>query len=495
MNERQLLRVNKILFEALTVCTIFILIGLVSQLTMSDLAPIQSIIPLGMAIVFYIGDIAVFLTKRKEDLLAKYTVVTYGVLYVTMLLTAGSNTTYPYMMPILLVMVCYLNVKRLAVMVGVFVAANAIKIAAIVLSTPAEGMVGVIETIMVETIITLLFSFVALKGVKSIRKFFEEYSHKVTSSADTIQGIADQVLLGSRNVKAEITRGQEQMEQIEQSITSIHESVQDISLGVNNSTEAIGKQTVMTTEIQGMIDNIYTQTDDVNRIAEQCENMIDEGNQTVEQLQKEAKRAKKSGNAMKEAAAEMTRQSESVRDIIDMILNISSQTNLLALNASIEAARAGEAGRGFAVVADEIRKLAEQTKDATESISDILDVLAGDTDVVTAKIQETVRISENQQELIQDTKQKFESIRSGIQRLSQNVEGVSQEMHNLKESNNRIVNEITNLSATSQEISANAEGATGFSRDCVQQVDDFVQLLSKIAEEIYRMADIKDAEV
>lgn len=65
----------------------------------------------------------------------------------------------------------------------------------------------------------------------------------------------------------------------------------------------------------------------------------------------------------------LTKVSDEIGEIVNVIGQVASQTRPLALNATIEAARAGDAGKGFAVVASEVKNLASQTSEATDRIA------------------------------------------------------------------------------------------------------------------------------
>ncbi|WP_281727859.1 methyl-accepting chemotaxis protein [Sphingopyxis sp. PAMC25046] len=74
-----------------------------------------------------------------------------------------------------------------------------------------------------------------------------------------------------------------------------------------------------------------------------------------------------------ERAAALKAESQSIEQMLALIIDMASRTNMLALNAGIEAARAGEAGRGFAVVASEVKTLASQTRTAAGDIAQYVD--------------------------------------------------------------------------------------------------------------------------
>ncbi|WP_411340619.1 methyl-accepting chemotaxis protein [Sphingopyxis sp. J-6] len=72
-------------------------------------------------------------------------------------------------------------------------------------------------------------------------------------------------------------------------------------------------------------------------------------------------------------AAALRAASQSIEQMLALIVDMASRTNMLALNAGIEAARAGDAGRGFAVVATEVKTLARQTRSAAGDITRYVD--------------------------------------------------------------------------------------------------------------------------
>ena len=186
----------------------------------------------------------------------------------------------------------------------------------------------------------------------------------------------------------------------------------------------------------------------------------------------------------------LTDKVEEVKTFVDSIINISNQTNLLALNASIEAARAGEAGKGFAVVADEIRQLSEQTKDASANITEIIQKLNEDTKRANDSIMTAAESVEKQNQLIDDTRDKFNDVGNAVEVLMGNIDVAEQSIQKILDATGVISDNITHLSATGEEVAAS-------STEGLRTADITVEKMSnckKVLENIYLQAeDLKNS--
>ena len=149
---------------------------------------------------------------------------------------------------------------------------------------------------------------------------------------------------------------------------------------------------------------------------------------------------------------------EEVQNFVGTIINISSQTNLLALNASIEAARAGEAGKGFAVVAEgESVSFQSRRKRRSNNITEIINKLNDDTKRANDSITNSVASVEKQNELIENTREKFGKVGEEVEALTTNINEAEASIEKvILDATGIISDNITQLSATGEEVAASS---------------------------------------
>lgn len=207
----------------------------------------------------------------------------------------------------------------------------------------------------------------------------------------------------------------------------------------------------------------------INTMTKSIEEKAETAKQTAE-ISKEAAQTVEEGNQkmqeLKAAISDISKCSEEIRSIIQVIEDIASQTNLLSLNASIEAARAGEAGRGFAVVAEQVKNLAEQSTQA-----------AGET---TKLIETTITAVEKGIAIAEDTESNMEQVmvntQSAATRMIEMAQTLQTEAVNMKQIDERIsqMTEIVDSnSASSEETAAVSEEQSTLVQTMVHMMDQF----------------------
>lgn len=227
---------------------------------------------------------------------------------------------------------------------------------------------------------------------------FNRFTHKlrqllkeITFNTKTVSDAAEHLRDVSQSTSKEINQEQHQVDNVSTAITQMTLTVSEISNNAAQSSEAATSADVLVKDGNSKAQEAMAEIHGLARA-------IDDGVEVVEGL---------------------SRESENIGAVIDVISSIAEQTNLLALNAAIEAARAGEQGRGFAVVADEVRSLASRTQESTTDISRMIEKLQ-------TMAEQTDKVMRMGQQRSESGVKKTEEVVDALDMISDSIEQVHQ---------------------------------------------------------------------
>ena len=358
---------------------------------------------------FFAGDLLLRIRGKADDRYRYALVVGYGIFYTFLICTTDSPIAFTYILPVVSLLVLYKDRKF---MVGCAIANIASVIISVIYHLVVLGQNTATDQKNYQLqIACLLLCYIGY--IMSIRHLIE----------------SDGALTNS--IKADLKRVVTTVEQVKTAsntimdgITVVRELATENKHGSDIVVDGMNKLTDHNGQLQSRTASSQEMTGDINSQVQNVASMINDMVSLTAESGKHAKTSSVDLESLVQTAGTMADLSNEVEHILDAfkaefetvkqetgtIDSISSQTNLLALNASIEAARAGEAGKGFAVVADEIRQLSEQTKNASANITEIIDKLNDDTKRANESIENSVASVEKQNELIENTREKFGNV-------------------------------------------------------------------------------------
>ncbi|RCW77444.1 methyl-accepting chemotaxis protein [Saliterribacillus persicus] len=293
-------------------------------------------------------------------------------------------------------------------------------------------------------------------NLKGILTDIDNHATHTTSSVEKMKEAAS-------NSKA-------QTRELEETIEQISKGAEESSNAIQGTVEAIEHATTIAKKVD----------EKANLSEEKAAVMVSELKATNEQIEDLLKGIGSLAENQDQSLINVTQLSDKAKEVeqvIGLVGDISEQTNLLALNASIEASRAGEEGRGFAVVAEEVRKLADQSSNAVKSISELIQAMQQDVEVVVASIK--TRANETREE-----SEKGKEVKSTIQLMSTSVLNVANGIKEISKLVEEQLHEIETTRSNSEQVSAIAEETSAGAEEITASMEG----QAKLAESLEALA-------
>ncbi|TGK25725.1 methyl-accepting chemotaxis protein [Leptospira yasudae] len=311
------------------------------------------------------------------------------------------------------------------------------------------------------------------KKVKTVLGKIINASNNLATSSDEMSGALNFISDNAQNQAA--------------SSEQISASIEEISAGMDGveaqTKEQVGLLNKLASDMRLFSDSIHETSRNLDK--------------TLFEVEKITQDAKKGGSSLEltnQSITKISRSSEDIAGVIEIINTISEQIHLLALNAAIEAARAGAAGKGFAVVADEISKLADKTTNSIKDIEQIIQSNEAEIGIGIQNITDTVTVISGIIAGISEINSQMKVVNQFMEhQLSKNdqmnftakevkdrsdvIQGAVREQKIAIEEISRTITTINDLNqssaASSEELSSSSIGLAKLAEDLKREVDFF----------------------
>lgn len=274
-------------------------------------------------------------------------------------------------------------------------------------------------------------------------------------------------------------------EELAQASKQIAMSTDEEAKGAEERANHIDRISNMMSEMSIAISNVDEQTKLIKDLTDQTSQQAEKGNVQVQMITEQMNKIKQNGMVSKENLFNLGKKLEHINEIIKIIQDISSQIHLLSLNASIEAARAGEAGKGFSVVAQEVQKLANQTDESIKTISEAIDEINEQANIVLNLNQQDFEDIVKGVEIVEDNGRLFNSIFEAVEQLAKGIDAIVKSTEDLHQASDEILTSIQEIAAISEQ---GAAATQEISASAAQQ-DNTIDYLKQQNSELKLLAD------
>ncbi len=267
----------------------------------------------------------------------------------------------------------------------------------------------------------------------------------------------------------------------ERSAYEVATATEAISKGAGNLAEEAERGNELRQQLEGRINEVIQVHSELDSYVDGVKLSSEQGAAYMKELTAKTTKAEAATLTMMQKVNQLQTNTQSIRNILDMLTEMAKHTHILSLNATIEAARAGSAaGKGFSVVADEIRQLADQSKQSIEIVDDIIDRIHLDMHETVVLLREAGPIYKAQIDAVVETDTLFKDVYTNMNQFIEQLLQANTYVEEMGTAQIVLAETMVNSSAISEEFLATAEEVTSVSSQQHGVSKNIVELSNKL---------------
>lgn len=246
-----------------------------------------------------------------------------------------------------------------------------------------------------------------------------------------------------------------------ENLSIISSEVSGTSINQNSDVNEIVQTVNQTDELSMNIENnIQEVSQRISQTNSDVENSFTNLDSSIQQMS----RIQETNRQIIDGIKNLTKQIDSIDDIISMIREVSDQTKIIAMNAELEAVAAKEEGKSFHIIANEIQLLQTSSFNSVKEIQSYLEVVKNASVSLIQASERGTHLIQEQSVITEELKSHFAGIKESSQITNQKTDEIKQIVREQTSSFSQIVTTLSEISNgfknfidSTKEISSQAE--------------------------------------
>lgn len=466
--EEELLYLNKWFVKIYMAFTGFIAFAYAIYYAISD-NPYKEIFVVVACILALFSIISGLVTYRKNNASEKlYRLCgwTFMLYYTAILLYTNNPAVFSYILPVLLMLIMYQDIKYLRKVCTVVIIVNILDMISEFLVKHTSSNTP-IDSFVIQFLVTIIAVIAFQLATKVLIHINEGRVNSIAASREQLKSSVQDI--------------DTQLSILDKSSKRMKDTMEEVDRGIASTASAAEDQLEKTTQIQGRISAIEEAAHGILTNMDATSEQVEAGTNEMEGLVRGADKSVADGSLVINRLDELKSNMDEMNSITDLIDGIAFQSSLMALNARVEASRAGEAGKGFGVVATEMSGMSDKTKEATAVIATKLEDAKQSLSELVEAVTGMVHSIHDEKQNTERTACILDTIRTNTEEVHTSVKSLLSDISTLGAANEGIVGAVQTISATAQEVTALAREALNIEIGNVESINQISQTVSELS--------------